>query len=313
MGKFRGEPDSRGLSDRRRLHQTFARSGELVVFANDRPEGYADNRGARHAHRRSRRRRAGAGRRHRRHLRAMARYRRHLQSHGWRPGHRRLRPRRLGDPALHAAGAGPRARRRRGRQYPPACCRSLSRSGFSSSRFRPGAGRASSSPRTMEPTATLWRPRWLLEWGPRVLAFLPFVAAASRAPGQFQVERARRLALAGDRRDLSRAASSPDERDNEASRGRYADGAVGSGHVGHRRPRHGVRRDGCRDPLARRNRRRAWRPGDRVLRARLHHSRDHDRLPARHEPQDPGYRARSSCGRSCSGCSSTITGSGGAP
>ena len=24
---------------------------------------------------------------------------------------------------------------------------------------------------------TRWRPRWLLEWGPRVLAFLPFAAA----------------------------------------------------------------------------------------------------------------------------------------
>ena len=32
-------------------------------------------------------------------------------------------------------------------------------------------------------------------------------------------------------------------------------------------------------------------PGDRFLRARLHHSRDHDRLPARHEPQDPGHGA----------------------
>jgi hypothetical protein len=46
MGKFRGEPDSAAFPIGAGCTQTFARSGELVAFANDRPEGYADNHGA---------------------------------------------------------------------------------------------------------------------------------------------------------------------------------------------------------------------------------------------------------------------------
>jgi hypothetical protein len=46
MGKFRGEPDSAAFPIGAGCTQTFARSGELVAFANDRPEGYADNRDA---------------------------------------------------------------------------------------------------------------------------------------------------------------------------------------------------------------------------------------------------------------------------
>ncbi len=46
MCKFRDEPDSAAFPIGAGCTQTFARSGELVAFANDRPEGYADNRGA---------------------------------------------------------------------------------------------------------------------------------------------------------------------------------------------------------------------------------------------------------------------------
>jgi hypothetical protein len=46
MGKFRDEPDRIAFPIGAGCTQTFARSGELVVFANDRPEGYGDNRGA---------------------------------------------------------------------------------------------------------------------------------------------------------------------------------------------------------------------------------------------------------------------------
>jgi hypothetical protein len=46
MGKFRDEPDSAAFPIGAGCTRTFARSGELVVFANDQAEGYADNRGA---------------------------------------------------------------------------------------------------------------------------------------------------------------------------------------------------------------------------------------------------------------------------
>jgi hypothetical protein len=65
---------------------------------------------------------------------------------------------------------------------------------------------------------TRWRPRWLLEWGPRVLAFPAFYRGRSPAPGQFQVERARRPDPIGDRRALPRVGHRP-RADNEASRG----------------------------------------------------------------------------------------------
>ena len=45
MGKFRGDPDSEAFPIGAGCTKTFNRSGELVVFANDRPDGYADNRG----------------------------------------------------------------------------------------------------------------------------------------------------------------------------------------------------------------------------------------------------------------------------
>ena len=45
MCKFRDEPDPAAFPIGAGCTRTFARSGELVVFANDRPEGYADNRG----------------------------------------------------------------------------------------------------------------------------------------------------------------------------------------------------------------------------------------------------------------------------
>ncbi len=46
MGKFRDEPDSAAFPIGAGCTQTFARSGELVVFANDQAEGYGDNRGS---------------------------------------------------------------------------------------------------------------------------------------------------------------------------------------------------------------------------------------------------------------------------
>ena len=45
MGKFRDEPDSAAFPIGAGCTKTFARSGELVVFANDRPQRYAGNRG----------------------------------------------------------------------------------------------------------------------------------------------------------------------------------------------------------------------------------------------------------------------------
>ena len=44
--RFRDEPDWAAFPIGAGCAKTFARSGELVVFANDRPDGYADNRGA---------------------------------------------------------------------------------------------------------------------------------------------------------------------------------------------------------------------------------------------------------------------------
>ena len=46
MCKFADEPDSAAFPIGAGCTKTFERSGELVVFANDRPQGYADNRGA---------------------------------------------------------------------------------------------------------------------------------------------------------------------------------------------------------------------------------------------------------------------------
>ena len=151
IGRFRDEPDSAAFPIGAGCTRTFARSGELVVFANDLLDGYADNRGAVTLTIAPRRRRARAEDLGRRRFRLVGRYRRALPSHGRRAGHRRLRPRRLGNPSLHAARARPRPRRRRGRTGPR--WRSPSQSGFCSSPFRPGAGRASSLPRTTEPTA----------------------------------------------------------------------------------------------------------------------------------------------------------------
>ena len=46
MGKFGDEPDSAAFPIGTGCTKTFARSGGLVVFANDQPDGYAGNRGA---------------------------------------------------------------------------------------------------------------------------------------------------------------------------------------------------------------------------------------------------------------------------
>jgi hypothetical protein len=46
MGKLHGDADSEAFPIGAGCTRTFARSGELVAFANDRRQGYADNRGA---------------------------------------------------------------------------------------------------------------------------------------------------------------------------------------------------------------------------------------------------------------------------
>jgi hypothetical protein len=258
--------------------------------------------------RRRRRRRVGAGLHPPRPLRPMARYRRHLQSHGGRTNHRRLRHRRLGDPPFHASGTRSRPRGRR---------RWIGRLG---ARLRDrafvlcGSGLELVAHRHRlelwnrpHPLAAALAPRMGAE-----SAGLPaFCRGRSRAPGQFQMERASRLGAARDRRGLPRVGRLPTA-DNAAPRGAHADGAVGSGRLGNRWPRYGVRRHGPRYPLARRNRHRVRRPGNRVLRPRLHHSRE-SRSPAS-SARASGSRlsARSSCGQSWSGGSSTITRSGGA-
>ena len=157
MGKFQDEPDSAAFPIGAGCTQTFARSGELVVFANDQAGGLWRQSRRGDPHSRSRRRRGGAGRGRWRQRRVDSLPRR-VQPHQGHTGHRRIRARRLLDPGFHAAGPGPGARasaRMISFNIRPACCRSLLRSRCSSSRSRPGAGRESLSIRTMAPIAPI--------------------------------------------------------------------------------------------------------------------------------------------------------------
>jgi hypothetical protein len=174
MCKFRGDPDSEAFPISAGCTRTFARSGELVVFANDRPEGYADNRG-------------------------------HVTLTAVRGGVA---------PGPHDALGGLSARWRdvvdiynRTAGVPVIAAFALGVSGVllfmqQGRDLVRGVGEDGLGPLTIAfaigllffaiqawswsriviasnygPDRELWRPRWLLEWGPRVLAFLPFAAA----------------------------------------------------------------------------------------------------------------------------------------
>jgi hypothetical protein len=174
MGKFRDEPDSAAFPIGAGCTRTFARSGELVVFANDQAEGYADNRGAVTLT-------AAPG--------------------GLAPG-----------PANAVGGLSGRWRDvveifNRTAGVPVIAAFALGVSGILL--FMPqgrdlvrgvgedGLGRVAIAfaigilffaiqawtwsriviASNYGTDRTRWRPRWLLEWGPRVLAFLPFAAA----------------------------------------------------------------------------------------------------------------------------------------
>ena len=175
MCKFRDEPDRAAFPIGAGCTRTFSRSGELVVFANDRPEGYADNRG---------------------HVTLTA------VRGGVAPGpadaiggiSSRWRDivdiynRTAGVPVIAAFALGVS-----GILFLMPQGRDLVRGvgedelGRVSIAFAIGllffAVQAWSWSRIVIASnygtkRKLWRPRWLLEWGPRLLAFLPFAAAA---------------------------------------------------------------------------------------------------------------------------------------
>ena len=174
MCKFRGAPDSEAFPIGAGCTKTFKRTGELVVFANDRLEGYADNRGEVTLT-------AAPG--------------------GVAPG-----------PADALGGLSARWREivdiyNRTAGLPVIAAFALGVSGILL--FMPqgrdlvrGVGEDGLGPLAIAfaigllffaiqawswsriviasnygPDRELWRPRWLLEWGPRGLAFLPFAAA----------------------------------------------------------------------------------------------------------------------------------------
>ena len=152
MCKFRGDPDSEAFPIGAGCTKNLRPTGRARRLRQRSAGGLRRQSRRGHPHRRARRSSSRAARRPRRLLRPMARDRRHLQSHGRRAGHRRLRPRRLGHPSFHGPGTRSCPRRWRrwiGRLGDRLCDRALVLRDF-----RPGAGRASSSLRTTEPTAS---------------------------------------------------------------------------------------------------------------------------------------------------------------
>ncbi|MGB7974243.1 MAG: hypothetical protein WCF81_07790 [Roseiarcus sp.] len=174
MGKFWGDPDATAFPIGAGCTQTFARSGELVVFANDRPDGYADNRGAVTLTAAPGGVAAGP-------VDALgglsARWRDLLD----------IFNRTAGVPVIAAFALGvsgillfmPQGRD---------LVRGVGEDGLGRVAIAFAIGilffaiQAWSWSRIVIASnygtdRTRWRPRWLLEWGPRVLAFLPFAAA----------------------------------------------------------------------------------------------------------------------------------------
>jgi hypothetical protein len=175
MCRFRDEADSAAFPIGAGCTKTFARSGELVVFANDLLDGYGDNRGAitliaipggvapgpKNA--------VGG------------------LSGGWRDivevFHRTA-----GIPVIAAFALGVSGIlvfMRQGQDL----VRGVGEDGFGPLAIAFAIGLLFFAIQVWSwsriviasnygPERTRWRPRWLLEWGPRLLAFLPFVAAA---------------------------------------------------------------------------------------------------------------------------------------
>ncbi len=121
MGRINGKPDSTfpiGAG----CTKTFGHAGDLVVFANDKPDGYSNNRGSVKLTARQGGVAPTQGADIGGWIGAWHRIPRRFQPHGGHPDHRRFRLRCVVDPCLHAAGAGPGARDRRGR-FPPVSVR----------------------------------------------------------------------------------------------------------------------------------------------------------------------------------------------
>ena len=174
MGKFRDEPDSAAFPIGAGCTRTFARSGELVVFANDQPGGYGDNRGAVTLT-------AAPG--------GLAAGPRNAVGglSGWWRDVVEIFNRTAGVPVIAAFALGvsgillfmPQGRD---------LVRGVGEDGLGRVAIAFAiailffAIQAWSWSRIVIASnygtdRTRWRPRWLLEWGPRLLAFLPFAAA----------------------------------------------------------------------------------------------------------------------------------------
>ena len=174
MCKFRGDPNSEAFPIGAGCTRTFERTGELVVFANDRPEGYGDNLGSVTLTAAPGGVAAGppdalGG--------LSARWRDVVDIYN----------RTAGVPVVAAFALGVSGIllfMAQGRDL----VRGVGEDGLGGLAIAFAIGllffaiQAWSWSRIVIASnygadRELWRPRWLLEWGPRVLAFLPFVAA----------------------------------------------------------------------------------------------------------------------------------------
>jgi hypothetical protein len=174
MGKFRGDPDSEAFPIGAGCTKTFDRSGELVVFANDQPDGYADNRGEVTLTAAPGGVAAGPS-----------------DTLGGLPALWRdvvdIYNRTAGVPVIAAFALGVSGIllfMQQGRDL----VRGVGEDGLGGLAIAFAIGLLFFAVQTWSwsriviasnygPDRELWRPRWLLEWGPRALAFLPFAAA----------------------------------------------------------------------------------------------------------------------------------------
>lgn len=174
MCKFRGDPDTEAFPIGAACTKTFDRTGELVVFANDRSEGYADNRGSVTLTAAPGGVAAGP---HDTLGGFSARWREIVDIYN----------RTAGVPVIAAFALGVSGIllfMAQGRDL----VRGVGEDGLGGLAVAFAIGllffaiQAWSWSRIVIASnygtdRELWRPRWLLEWGPRVLAFLPFAAA----------------------------------------------------------------------------------------------------------------------------------------